>query len=154
MGLFESTIKPRTVALGPKPPSIALLARLARVSKTVLGDAANGMCDLGVDGTRRTDEVLRTMEEFAASIAPIRPDWSDARAVEEWLTEFRDRRARAARPKTATEIDREIVAELVCGADPIALAQRLNLSVAELSARVEAVSNKLQSQIDGVRAAL
>jgi hypothetical protein len=70
------------------------------------------------------------------------------------LTEFRDRRARAARPKTATEIDREIVAELVCGADPIALAQRLNLSVAELSARVEAVSNKLQSQIDGVRAAL
>jgi plasmid maintenance system antidote protein VapI len=151
MGIgIENTIKPRLQALNA---SIALLSFLVGTSKAGLSEACNGISGLSRDTALRVDAVLNDLEQMAQDYLPARLDFRDARATEELLNEWRDKKARDARPKTIMEIDREIVAEIFCGADPITLAQRLNISVAELSTRIEAASTRLQSQIDSVRAA-
>ena len=88
---IESRIKPRLTAIDG---SVALLARIANCSKTSLSEAAAGTSNLNRETALRVDAALSDLEQWIASIAPIKPDLRDARLVEQWLDDFRAIRAK------------------------------------------------------------
>ena len=136
---IESRIKPRLAATGG---SIALLALLARCSKTLLGEAANGTTSLNRETALRINAALKELEAWIASIAPIRPDLRDARAVEGWLREFRDKSAKSAAAKPVVD-PWTLLAELTPGNigdvlmkhgwSPAELAEKLDEARAQLN---------------------
>ena len=99
---IEAQIKTR-LATRCGGASIALLAYLSSCSKTLLSEAANGTANLAREVALRVDAVLKELEAFVASMAPIKPDLRDARAVESWLDEFRAN-AHEPQPQTARPI--------------------------------------------------
>ena len=151
---IESSLKPRLNEIGA---SNALLAFLTGgCSKTAITDAANGVGRLSREVALRADAKLKQLERFVASCAPYKPDLRDGRAVESWLEEFEAREARAAKAAaampTADEIERDLMAQLICGRDPVELAQQMNIPLHEMSKRIQQASDRLAAQSQQLQA--
>lgn len=144
---IESQIKPRLAAIGG---SIALLAFLAGCSKTVLSESTNGTASLSREVALRVNAALKELEAFVASVAPIKPDLRDARAVSLWLEDFRTKRSKAVTPG-ATPDAWDLLKDLAVS-DPDVVCAARGLDRTELIAQLTAAREKLHTLTESLAA--
>jgi hypothetical protein len=135
----ESRIKPRIAALGC---SLATLALLAGCSKAALSEASNGG-NLAREVALRVDAVLKDLEAFVASVAPVKPDLRDARSVEAWLSEFRHSNKRS---------DPWALLKDLTGNDPDAVCANRGWTRDELLAHLKAAREQLHALTSSIAA--